>query len=71
MGRNFFIRRQTGYSLTKDGQALLTHVLAMNEAARSIGAWNEGVNELPDGAYFSWQLDVAFHGGQSGAAMDA
>ncbi|EJN05453.1 LysR family transcriptional regulator [Phyllobacterium sp. YR531] len=47
MGRNFFVRRQTGYSLTKDGQALLTHVLAMNEAAQSIGAWNEGVNELP------------------------
>lgn len=47
MGRNLFVRRQTGYSLTKDGQALLTHVLAMHEAAQSIEAWNEGPNELP------------------------
>ncbi|MGH6859864.1 MAG: LysR family transcriptional regulator, partial [Phyllobacterium sp.] len=24
MGRNLFVRRQTGYSLTRDGQALLS-----------------------------------------------
>lgn len=47
MGRNLFVRRQTGYSLTKDGQSLLSHVVAMHEAARSIDAWNEDVFELP------------------------
>jgi len=47
MGRNLFVRRQTGYSLTKDGQSLLSHVVAMHEAAQSIDAWNEDVYELP------------------------
>ncbi len=47
MGRGLFVRRQTGYSLTRDGQALLTHVVAMNDVAQSIGAWNEHVHQLP------------------------
>ncbi|PYE90354.1 LysR family transcriptional regulator [Phyllobacterium leguminum] len=47
MGRTLFTRRQTGYSLTKDGQALLEKVLAMDEAARSIAEWNEGAAEIP------------------------
>lgn len=45
--RSLFVRQQTGYSLTKDGHALLAHVTAMGEASQSIQAWNAGASELP------------------------
>jgi DNA-binding transcriptional LysR family regulator len=39
VGRPLFIRRQTGYSLTADGQALFQRALAMEASARPIRDW--------------------------------
>ena len=39
LGRNLFNRAQTGYGLTKDGEALYGKALAMEASARPIGEW--------------------------------
>lgn len=39
VGRRLFVRRQTGYALTEDGQALFERALAMEAGARPIGEW--------------------------------
>ena len=39
LGRSLFVRAQTGYSLTRDGEALYAKVLPMEASARPIGAW--------------------------------
>lgn len=39
IGRPLFIRRQTGYGLTTDGQTLLAKVKAMEAGARPIAEW--------------------------------
>lgn len=39
VGRPLFVRRQTGYALTPDGQALYRRAQAMEAAARPVEAW--------------------------------
>ncbi|MBB4234871.1 DNA-binding transcriptional LysR family regulator [Rhizobium esperanzae] len=41
IGRALFSRSQTGYRLTRDGQALLDHLQEMEAAARKVDAWRQ------------------------------
>ncbi|MCF3639529.1 LysR family transcriptional regulator [Rhizobium sp. TRM95111] len=61
LGRQLFVRRQTGYSLTADGQALLAQVQAMESASRAVDAWrDEGAGativRLMAGTWVTWLL---------------
>lgn len=42
IGRPLFVRRQTGYDLTADGEALYKRALTMEASARPIGEWLSG-----------------------------
>lgn len=47
LGRTLFLRSQTGYSLTGDGQALFDRLLDMESAARSIDSWQREASGRP------------------------
>ncbi|MBO6757412.1 MAG: LysR family transcriptional regulator [Roseibium sp.] len=46
-GRSLFVRRQTGYTLAKDGQILFERVSGMQFAAQSIAEWQDNARRLP------------------------
>ncbi|MGV8939557.1 MAG: LysR family transcriptional regulator [Allorhizobium sp.] len=46
-GHSLFVRDTKGYSLTPDGEVLLTHVRAMDAQANGIRRWNENGYCLP------------------------
>jgi DNA-binding transcriptional LysR family regulator len=46
-GRTLFIRSQQGYRLAHDGEILLEHVRAMQQAADSISDWHKDAFALP------------------------
>lgn len=47
LGRPLFIRRQSGYALTPDGQALFDRALGMEASARPIGEWLAAEGSAP------------------------
>ncbi|NGO63810.1 LysR family transcriptional regulator [Rhizobium daejeonense] len=42
LGRELFLRSQTGYRLTDDGHELLTHLAEMEAAIRRVETWRQG-----------------------------
>lgn len=59
IGRPLFLRSQTGYTLTGDGQALFDQLLEMEAAARKVGSWQQGatnttVVRVAAGTWVSW-----------------
>lgn len=61
IGRPLFLRSQTGYRLTRDGQALFDQLLEMEAAARRIDAWQRGVSgsaivRIAAGTWVGWLL---------------
>ncbi|WP_413711002.1 LysR family transcriptional regulator [Rhizobium sp. Rhizsp82] len=64
-GRTLFVRSQTGYRLTPDGQALLDHLQEMEAAARKVDAWRQsgegGVTvRVAAGTWVAWLLTENF-----------
>ncbi len=47
LGRSLFLRRQTGYALTPDGQQLLAIARTMEAGSRSVDAWLEAEARRP------------------------
>jgi DNA-binding transcriptional LysR family regulator len=47
IGRNLFARRQTGYTLTPDGQEFLAIALSMDASSKSIDFWLSSETERP------------------------
>lgn len=47
IGRHLFVRRQSGYELTKDGRELLARALAMEASAKPIESWLSGEAKYP------------------------
>ncbi|MEZ2129540.1 MULTISPECIES: LysR family transcriptional regulator [unclassified Sinorhizobium] len=61
IGRPLFLRSQTGYRLTRDGQALFDQLLEMEAAARRIDAWQRGASgsaivRIATGTWVGWLL---------------
>ena len=64
-GRTLFVRSQTGYRLTPDGQTLLDHLQEMEAAARKVEAWRQagegGVTvKIAAGTWVAWLLTENF-----------
>lgn len=47
LGRSLFVRRQTGYELTKDGRDFLALALSMEASSRSIASWLDAGKKKP------------------------
>ncbi len=47
LGRSLFVRRQTGYELTKDGRDFLSLALSMEANSRSIESWLDASKKRP------------------------
>lgn len=61
IGRPLFLRSQTGYSLTSDGQALFDQLLEMEAAARKVDGWQRGARgtaivRVAAGTWVGWLL---------------
>jgi len=61
MGRQLFLRSQTGYRLTPDGQGLLEQLQAMESAVRKVDGWREqaqgsSVVRLMAGTWGTWLI---------------
>ncbi|WEZ84366.1 LysR family transcriptional regulator [Rhizobium sp. 32-5/1] len=61
MGHQLFLRSQTGYRLTPDGQGLFEQVQAMESAARKVDGWREqaqgsSVVRLMAGTWGTWLI---------------
>jgi DNA-binding transcriptional LysR family regulator len=64
-GRTLFVRSQTGYRLTPDGQALLDHLQEMEAAARKVDAWRQSGEggatvRVAAGTWVAWLLTENF-----------
>ncbi|MGV2102589.1 LysR family transcriptional regulator [Rhizobium sp. 21-4511-3d] len=64
-GRTLFLRSQTGYRLTPDGQALLDHLQEMEAAARKVDAWRQSAEggatvRVAAGTWVAWLLTENF-----------
>lgn len=64
-GRTLFVRSQTGYRLTPDGQALLDHLQEMEAAARKVDAWRQSGEggatvRVAAGTWIAWLLTENF-----------
>jgi len=64
-GRTLFLRSQTGYRLTPDGQALLDHLQEMEAAARKVDAWRQSGEggatvRVAAGTWVAWLLTENF-----------
>ncbi|AHG44135.1 LysR family transcriptional regulator [Rhizobium leguminosarum bv. trifolii CB782] len=65
VGRALFSRSQTGYRLTRDGQALLDHLQEMEAAARKVEAWRQSGEggttvKVAAGTWLAWLLTENF-----------
>lgn len=65
LGRTLFLRSQTGYRLTQDGQALLDHLQEMEAAARKVDAWRQAGGghttvRIAAGTWVAWLLAENF-----------
>lgn len=61
VGRPLFLRSQTGYTLTGDGQALFDQLLEMDAAARKVDGWQKSavgtaVVRVAAGTWVGWLL---------------
>jgi DNA-binding transcriptional LysR family regulator len=61
IGRQLFLRSQTGYRLTADGQALFEHLQAMDAVVRRVGNWRQethgsAVVRLMAGTWVTWLI---------------
>ncbi|CCM74468.1 putative HTH transcription regulator protein [Rhizobium mesoamericanum STM3625] len=65
IGKALFVRSQTGYSLTVDGQVLLDHLQDMEAAARKVDAWRQAGSvgatvRIAAGTWIAWLLTENF-----------
>ncbi|MBB3314900.1 DNA-binding transcriptional LysR family regulator [Rhizobium sp. BK181] len=65
IGKALFIRSQTGYGLTADGQVLLDHLQDMEAAARKVDAWRQAGSvaatvRVAAGTWVAWLLTDNF-----------
>ncbi|MBZ9789242.1 LysR family transcriptional regulator [Rhizobium sp. 3T7] len=65
IGKTLFVRSQTGYSLTVDGQVLLDHLQDMEAAARKVDAWRQAGSvgatvRIAAGTWIAWLLTENF-----------
>src|SRR5262245_4512680 len=61
VGRSLFLRSQTGYRLTSDGQSLFDQLIEMEATARKIEAWQRGTSgsavvRVAAGTWVGWLL---------------
>jgi DNA-binding transcriptional LysR family regulator len=65
IGKALFVRSQTGYSLTIDGQVLFDHLQDMEAAARKVDAWRQAGSvgatvRIAAGTWVAWLLTENF-----------